>query len=363
MRLRPSLVLTAAAPALGLVVVAGPAHAHVPAAPGPACAAPDSRAFPVRTRIHGGPAAFEAGGGFGTWYIDLTNTTEHNCAGIHPVVVLVDGKRALQPKQARLEFYEGERTHPVVFEKSDEDENVGAFDDGFPGFTVGPGQTLTVKVRLSVTSDAVPNDVVANAAVVQRHADDGDWVGESNAYRFRIDGGGAAADTTASGGTSDGGGSGTGGNSTTGTGGNSTGGTSGGGRSGGGNGGSGSGGGGDGGTGTTPDQGVGSGGTSAGTDSGADPGTDSGAGAGTGGGAGGGNGNSGGTGGGDGTSDGGGAGDGGGDGSSEGTSAAKELAETGPGGPRGFGAAAVIGLFATGLALLVVARRSRPGRR
>ncbi|MFC9845436.1 hypothetical protein ACFWFF_05120 [Streptomyces sp. NPDC060223] len=162
--------------------------------PRPTCAAPETRAFPVQTKIHGGPTTYDAGGDYRTWYIDLTNTTAHTCGNIHPIVVLVDEKRALRPEQARLDFYGGgragdaEELHPVEFEKSDEDENVGAFDDGFPGFTVGPGRTLTVKVRLSVTSDAVaPNDVVANAAVVQRHNDDGDWVGESNDYRFRIE--------------------------------------------------------------------------------------------------------------------------------------------------------------------------------
>ncbi|WP_405927533.1 hypothetical protein [Streptomyces sp. NBC_00035] len=177
--------------------------------PRPTCAAPDSRTFPVKTRIHGGPASYDVGGDFRTWYIDLTNTTAHTCGNIHPIVVLVDEKRALRPEQARLEFYEGDGSggqgrepHPVEFQKSDEDENVGAFDDGFPGFTVGPGRTLTVKVRLSVTSDAaVPNDVVANAAVVQRHDDDGDWVGESNDYRFRIEdeGGGEGAEEEDSG--------------------------------------------------------------------------------------------------------------------------------------------------------------------
>ncbi|MFD1272794.1 hypothetical protein ACFQ51_16210 [Streptomyces kaempferi] len=226
MRPRPSLppVLNrlplapaAAAPALGLalalVLAPTPAHARVaPAVPGPTCAAPDTRAFPVKTRIHGGPGSFEAGGGFGTWYIDLTNTTAHTCGDIHPVVVLVDGKRALRPKQTRMEFFEGEKPHPVTFETSDEDENVGAFDDGFPGFTVGPGRTVTVKVRLSVTSDAVPNDVVANAAVVQRRGDDGNWVGESNDYRFRIDGGdGDVPGTAENHGRTDGGGTGGGG--------------------------------------------------------------------------------------------------------------------------------------------------------
>lgn len=221
MRLRKTspFALTAVAPALGLGL-APPAAAHAltplgpTASPRPTCAAPDTRAFPIKTRIHDGPDAYDVGGDFRTWYIDLTNTTAHTCGNIHPIVVLVDSKRVLRPEQARLEFYEGERTHPIEFEKSDQDENVGAFDDGFPGFTVGPGRTLTVKVRLSVTSDAaVPNDVVANAAVVQRHNNDGDWVGESNAYRFRIDdesrtSDGDVVEAGGNGGTGDGGGNG-----------------------------------------------------------------------------------------------------------------------------------------------------------
>ncbi|MFD8422354.1 hypothetical protein [Streptomyces sp. NPDC059466] len=351
MRPRPSLppllnrlqfAPTAAAPALGLALALAlaPAPAHALAAstdPGPTCAAPDTRTFPVKTRIHGGPGTFEAGGGFGTWYIDLTNTTAHTCGDIHPVVVLVDGKRALKPKQARMEFYEGEKPHPVVFERSDEDENVGAFDDGFPGFTVGPGRTVTVKVRLSVTSDAVPNDVVANAAAVQRHGDDGDWVGQSNDYRFRIDGGGTDVPGNAeTHGHTDGGG---------------TGGGNGGGTGGGGNGG---GSGGDGGGGTAQGGSGGSGGTGdsgTGTDSGTGGG---GSGAGAGGVDGGGSG-----GGGDGGTGGGTDGDGG----TGGVSAADELAETGPGAPHGFGVAGVIGVFATGVALFVVARRARSDRR
>ncbi|NUO46769.1 MAG: hypothetical protein HOV82_32635, partial [Streptomyces sp.] len=64
------------------------------------------------------------------------------------------------------------------------DELVGAF--GGAGLTVGPGRTVTVKVRLALTSDAVPNQVTVNAAVVQRHNDDGDWVGQSNDYRFAV---------------------------------------------------------------------------------------------------------------------------------------------------------------------------------
>ncbi|MFD3502801.1 hypothetical protein [Streptomyces sp. NPDC058678] len=181
-----SLCLAAAAAALV------PVSAY--ADDGGSCAALGDRGFPVTTRIHGGPRSYEAGGGYGTWYLDLTNTTTRTCGSIHPVVVLADEKRALEPSQPRLEFYDGtargsNRPHPVRFERTDADELVGAFADeraGFPGFTVGPGKTLTVKVRLALTSDAVPNEVTANAAVVQRHDDDGEWIGQSNDYRFGI---------------------------------------------------------------------------------------------------------------------------------------------------------------------------------
>ncbi|WP_406837429.1 hypothetical protein ACICHK_15930 [Streptomyces sp. AHU1] len=194
MRLRTSRPTALAPTALALCATLTPAPAHA-SAPLPACVSSDTRDFPIRTRIHGGPDAYRAGGAPGTWYIDLTNTTAHPCGAIHPVVVLVDEKRTLRPEQARLEFYDGDRAHPVRFERSDEAENVGPFDDGFPGFTVAPGRTLTVRVRLSLASGAAaPNSVVANAAVVQKHDDDGDWVGESNAYRFRIEGGAEGED-------------------------------------------------------------------------------------------------------------------------------------------------------------------------
>jgi hypothetical protein len=187
-----SLCLAAAA----LLAAAPPTRAEPPAAL-PSCATDDG-AFPLTSRLHGGPASYTAGGGFGTWYLDLTNTTGRTCTRVHPVVVLVDDKRALEPSQPRLEFYgdqDSARPLPVHFETTDEDELVGAFD-GFPGFTVGPRKTRTVKVRLSLASDAVPNEVTANAAVVQRHDDDGDWVGRSNDYRFKIEAvPGGAADT------------------------------------------------------------------------------------------------------------------------------------------------------------------------
>ena len=182
-----SLCLAAAAPLL--IAATPPAHAAHAADAVPTCAAPDAHTFPLTTRIHDGPDSYEAGGGYGTWYLDLTNTTTRRCTAIHPVVVLVDQQRALKPSQPKLEFYDGTRLrpHPVHFARTDEAELVGAFDDGFPGFTVDPGKTLTVKVRLALAPDAVANEITADAAVVQRHADDGDWVGQSNDYRFDID--------------------------------------------------------------------------------------------------------------------------------------------------------------------------------
>ncbi|WP_329250469.1 hypothetical protein OG223_20420 [Streptomyces sp. NBC_01478] len=187
--LRTPLSLCLAAAALPLFTAMTPAHA---ADPTPTCAAPGSRTFPLTTRIHDGPDSYDAGGGYGTWYLDLTNTTARRCTAIHPVVVLVDRQRALKPSQPRLDFYDGTdpRPHPVRFNRTDEAELVGAFDDGFPGFTVGPRETLTVKVRLALAPDAVANEITADAAVVQRHADDGDWIGQSNDYRFDV----AAAD-------------------------------------------------------------------------------------------------------------------------------------------------------------------------
>ncbi|MFI6035633.1 hypothetical protein ACIBBD_15955 [Streptomyces sp. NPDC051315] len=185
-----SLCLAAAA-----VFLPAPAYAEA----GPSCAGPDAGDFPLTTRLHGGPGSYRAGGGYGTWYLDLTNTTGSTCAGVHPVVVLVDAERSLKPAQPRLEFYADGRPHPVHFETTDEDELVGVLTGGvieeaegtppapFPGFTVPPGRTLTVKLRLALTSDAAPNEVTANAAVVQRHGDDGEWVGQSNDYRFTVE--------------------------------------------------------------------------------------------------------------------------------------------------------------------------------
>lgn len=189
----PAAALVAATAAATLAVAGAPpapaAPAHADAKPLTCDASADRAAFPLTTRIHGGPTAYEAGGEHRTWRLDLTNNTDRVCTDIHPVLVLVDERRALTAAQPRLEFYDGHRArpYPVRFEATDADETIGVFEaDGFPGFTVGPGRTVSVKVRLAIGAGAVVNDVVANAAVVQRQVDDGDWVGQSNDYRFRV---------------------------------------------------------------------------------------------------------------------------------------------------------------------------------
>lgn len=202
MRLRNALAIsvTAAAALTGTSAAAATAdeseprgrhgHASLSVANQPVCGDRVGADFPVDTRIHGGPAEYRPGGGAQLWYVDLTNTTAHTCRNIHPVVVLVDRDRTLKDSQAKLEFYDavggGGRPRPVPFERTDADEHIGVFDDGFPGFVIGAGETVTVKVRLGFTADTRPNEVTVNAAVVQRRGEDGEWVGESGGYRFGI---------------------------------------------------------------------------------------------------------------------------------------------------------------------------------
>ncbi|MEU8703755.1 hypothetical protein [Streptomyces sp. NPDC048565] len=232
-RLRDGRALTRLGLAAGLVVPAGllgvPAAIAIPvtapvvagAAAGtvadagqglPACGDPDGEDFPIETRIHGGPDTYASGGGYGTWYLDLTNTTAEPCRSIHPVLVLTDEDRTLTAEQIQLQFTE--RSHPdeehrVSWESTDRDEQIGVFgsgeqDDDFPGFTVPANKTVTVEVRMAFTSDTRPGKVAAHAAIVQRRSAqdqagqagkgaDGEWVGESAAYPFVIVDGGLDA--------------------------------------------------------------------------------------------------------------------------------------------------------------------------
>lgn len=179
--------------------------------PRPRLRHPHRLRLPLDTRIHGGPVDYPAGGSFQEWKLDLTNTTDAPCSGIHPVLVLADRARVLKPEQIRFEFYDelAARWRPVTFEATGEAENVGVFTGpdgpdgstdpgasarsdgsdplgGFGGFAVPAGRTLTVPVRLAFRAEAAPGDVVVNAAVVQRRGIDGDWVGESGDYRLTI---------------------------------------------------------------------------------------------------------------------------------------------------------------------------------
>ncbi|MFC9029941.1 peptidase [Streptomyces arboris] len=191
----------------------------------PACGDPGAKEFPIEARIQNAPTTYASGGGYGTWFLDLTNTTDTACRALHPVLVLNDEDRKLTTEQIQLKFSEPGRPgteHRVTWETTDRHEQIGVFDgdpgpapadssgdsddsdssdesdssdDGFLGFTVPAGTTVSVRVRMAFTSDTAPGRVTAHAAVVQRrHQDkakgggreDGDWVGESGAYRFVI---------------------------------------------------------------------------------------------------------------------------------------------------------------------------------
>ncbi|WP_328925891.1 hypothetical protein OG429_15370 [Streptomyces sp. NBC_00190] len=202
MRLRKALalgaVLSAAliattAPTAGADIGTGGGARPAPALPSRAkatCGDGKSTAFPIGARIRGGPAVYRTGGGPQTWYLDLTNTTDSVCTAIHPVVVFTDKARALRPAHLRMEFDAPGGTLPVSLERSDRDEIIAVFDggDAFPGFTVAAGGSLTVKVGLAFAPDAPNGEVLADAALVQRKGDDGDWIGEAGGYRFSVEG-------------------------------------------------------------------------------------------------------------------------------------------------------------------------------
>ncbi|MEV7851433.1 hypothetical protein [Streptomyces sp. NPDC088183] len=164
----------------------------------PACGDPAAKDFPISTRIHGGPDTYASGGGYGTWFLDLTNTTTESCRAIHPVLVLTDEDRKLTSDQIQLQFSEQARPgteRRVTWETTDQDEQIGVFGgtagDTFGGFTVPAGRTVTIQVRMAFTSDTSPGRITANAAVVQRQRtaggkDDGAWVGESEEYPFTV---------------------------------------------------------------------------------------------------------------------------------------------------------------------------------
>ncbi|MEV1043768.1 peptidase [Streptomyces sp. NPDC049916] len=197
--------------ALGLVagiavpaaLLGGPQATALPAPPlpassaageQPACGDPGAKEFPVEARIQNAPDRYASGGGYGTWFLEVTNTTDASCGALHPVLVLTDRDRRLTAEQIQLSYAEPGRPgaeHGVTWETTDRDEQIGVLG----GLTVPAGKTVAVRVRMAFTSDTAPGPVSARAAVVQRHhqdmdkgggRDDGDWVGESADYAFVI---------------------------------------------------------------------------------------------------------------------------------------------------------------------------------
>ncbi|MFD9303090.1 hypothetical protein ACFWCB_10505 [Streptomyces sp. NPDC060048] len=203
MRLREALALsavlaavTAAAPTAAADIGNGSGARPAPALPSrveAACGDGKSTQFPIGARIRGGPAVYRTGADAQTWYLDLTNTTAGECTAVHPVVVFTDQARALRPAHFRMEFDAPgapSGAFPVSLEHTDRDEIIAVFDggDAFSGFTVGPGRTVTVTVRLAFAPGTPHGEALADAALVQRKGDDGDWVGEAGGYRFDIEG-------------------------------------------------------------------------------------------------------------------------------------------------------------------------------
>ncbi|MFD5142622.1 hypothetical protein [Streptomyces sp. NPDC058401] len=212
MRLRKALALAAVFVAAGVPTASADIGNGGGARPAPAlpsrveasCGDGKGTQFPIGARIRGGPAVYRTGGQAQTWYLDLTNTTTTQCTAIHPVVVFTDPAHALRPAHFRMEFdapgaaaAAPGHALPVSLERTDRDEIVAVFDggDAFSGFTVGPGGSVTVPVRLAFAADAPRGEAVADAALVQRKGDDGDWIGEAGGYRFEVQGPDADADT------------------------------------------------------------------------------------------------------------------------------------------------------------------------
>ncbi|WP_367138764.1 MULTISPECIES: hypothetical protein [Streptomyces] len=205
--------LVLGATALAILSTAAPAPAHPAAGPEPVrprCAAPGTPDFPIAAKLSGGPEAYERGAAPRVWRLELRNDSGAECRAVHPVAVLADRGRALEPGDIRLDFYDAgaDRWRPVRFERTDEAENVGVFDGtaprtpgaagradrsaraaaapGFGGFSVPAHGSVPVRVRLAFAKGAPEGPVTANITAVQRRGDDGEWVGESNDYTFGI---------------------------------------------------------------------------------------------------------------------------------------------------------------------------------
>ncbi|MFI9238323.1 hypothetical protein [Streptomyces sp. NPDC053079] len=193
--LRRALLIAAAVLTLGAAAGAARTPADTPQ---PHCGDPRSAQFPITSRLSGGPEVYARGGAPRTWQLELRNATAAECRAVHPVAVLADKGRALEPAHFHLDFYDpgSSRWLPVAFERTDEAENVGVLDGrspgaadsaGFPGFVVPPNGAVTVPLRLTFTDKAPEGPVTANVTAVQKRGDDGAWVGESDDYTFAVE--------------------------------------------------------------------------------------------------------------------------------------------------------------------------------
>jgi hypothetical protein len=151
------------------------------------CALAAGQDFPLRARLHGGPAEYTAGGAPRAFALDLANATGADRREVHAVVMLIDDRRALFPAQIAMEYADGAGDwHPVSFEHTDNDENVAVLGgENGPGTVVPARATVTVRLRLRFAPGTPAGRVTASATVMQRKGDDGDWVGESDPYAFR----------------------------------------------------------------------------------------------------------------------------------------------------------------------------------
>ncbi|MFI9046685.1 hypothetical protein [Streptomyces sp. NPDC053427] len=196
-------VLGTTAAALATAQPAGPApEPGVPHGPVPtvSCGRPDSPSFPIDSRVHGGPATYQAGGDWETWQLELRNTTDAVCEDVHPVVVLTAARPGLRPERIRLEYRDpaGGDWRPVPFEATDHEEQIGVFAKSAEsgggergrapggGLAVPANGTVTLPIRLRFAAGTAPGPVTANVTTVQRRGSDGEWIGQSGDYRFTV---------------------------------------------------------------------------------------------------------------------------------------------------------------------------------
>ncbi|MGQ4515654.1 hypothetical protein [Streptomyces sp. DW26H14] len=193
MRPRRAAALSLAVAAALVSLAGGPAGAgEAPSSRAPACGNPAAHTFPVRTGLRGGPGTYEAGGGARTWHVDLTNTTAHACRDVHPLIVVTDSGRRLKADQVALRLADSHGTlRAMPLHTSDEDEIIAVPDEDTAGFTLPAHGTLSLDASLAFAAGAPSGAVTVSAAAVQREGGDGDWIGESEPYRFTVVGGGA----------------------------------------------------------------------------------------------------------------------------------------------------------------------------